>query len=192
VIFTCGDLHELTGLVVDAWRTGADRDWTAPAGTVEWSCSKTADHAVDTVFAPALFLASRKRDGYPGYGVRTPGPDASPALLIEALETASRVLSAVVQAADPDTRAVIWRRPRVETRGPEDFVPRGGLELILHAHDVCTGLDVAFDPPAALCEPLRQHTKSWPHWQSPAWSPLTMDGDAWTDLLRASGRLVPG
>ena len=189
MIFTGEDLEELTRLVAGTWRSGADRDWSVPAGTVEWSCTKTADHAVDTVFAPALFLASRKLDGYPGYGIQTPGPDAAPALLIEALETASRVLVAVVGAAEPDARAVIWRRPQIETRGPEDFVPRGALELILHAHDVCIGLGVAFDPPADLCERLRQHTRSWPHWQSPGWSPLTMVGDAWTDLLRASGRV---
>ena len=81
----------------------------------------------------------------------------------------------MVRAAEPDARAVIWRRPQIETRGPEDFVPRGALELILHAHDVCTGLRVAFDPPADLCERLRQHTRSWPHWQSPGWTPLTHD-----------------
>jgi uncharacterized protein (DUF952 family) len=188
VIFTGEDLDELTRLVADAWRSGADRDWSVRAGTVEWSCSKTADHAVDTVFAPALFLASRKLDGYPGYGIQTPGTGAPPAVLIEALETAARVLVAVVRDAPPDARAVIWRRPQIETRAPEDFVPRGALELILHAHDVCTGLRVAFDPPADLCERLRQHTKSWPHWQSPGWTALTMAADPWTDLLRASGR----
>ena len=101
--------------MADAWRSGADRDWSVPAGTLEWSCSKTADHAVDTVFAPALFLASRKLDGYPGYGMHTPGPDAAPALLVEALETAARVLVAVVGAAPADARAVIWRRPQIET-----------------------------------------------------------------------------
>lgn len=187
-MFTCEDLDVLTGLVADAWRSGADRDWSVPAGTLEWSCGKTADHAVDTVFAPAIFLASRRLDGYPEYGISTPGPGAPPALLIEALETAARVLSAVVKSAEPDVRAVIWRRPRIETRGPADFVPRGALELILHAHDVCAGLGVDFSPPEDLCERLRHHTRSWPQWNSPGWAPLEMTGVAWSDLLRASGR----
>jgi hypothetical protein len=120
--------------------------------------------------------------------VSTPGPDAAPEVLAEAVETAARILAAVVTAAGPDVRAVIWRRPRVETRGPADFVPRGALELMLHAHDVCTGLGVPFVPPAELCERLRRHTRDWPHWRSPGWAPLTLAGDPWDDLLRAAGR----
>ena len=52
------------------------------------------------------------------------GPDARPEDLVEALGTVARILSAVVSAAPPDARAVIWRRPRVEVRGPDDFAPR--------------------------------------------------------------------
>lgn len=66
--------------------------------------------AVDTVVAPAFFLASRKRDGYPGFGVSRPGPDTGPVALAEALETASRVPVAVVTVAGADARAAIWRR----------------------------------------------------------------------------------
>ena len=186
-------MEHLSALVVDAWRTARDRDWSVRAGTLEWNCTRTADHAVDTVFAPALFLASRRLDAYPGgYGFKTPGPDADPALLIEALEVATRVLVGVVKTAEPDVRAVIWRRPQVETRGgPEDFVPRGGMELILHAHDVCSGLGVSFRPPAALCERLRQHVEAWPYWGDGGWPHLAMTGDAWADLLHSSGRGDP-
>ncbi|NUR72702.1 MAG: hypothetical protein HOU81_17945 [Hamadaea sp.] len=186
--FTLGDLEELTGFVIAAWRTGLDRDWSAPAGTLTWSCLRTADHTVDTVLAPAIFLASRKLDGYPAYGISTPGPDASPSVLIEALATATRILTAVVRAAESDVRAVIWRRPQVEIRGPMDFPPRAGLELILHAYDICRGLGVPFEPPAELCERLRAHTRDWPMWASPGWSALSSEPNAWRDLLLASGR----
>ncbi|NUT36374.1 MAG: hypothetical protein HOV79_25235 [Hamadaea sp.] len=186
--FTVGDLRELTAVVAEAWLRGADRDWDAAAGSLTWSCRRTADHAVDTVLAPAIFLASRKRDGYPSYGVSTPGPDASPVELVEALFTATRIHCAVVEAAGPHVRAVLWRRPRLEVRGAADFPPRAGLELILHAHDVCRGLGVAFRPPVGLCERLREHTRDWPMWDSPGWSAPAMTGDPWPDLLRASGR----
>jgi hypothetical protein len=191
VAFTSDDLTTLTALVADAWRSGLDRDWSAPAGDLEWSCTKTADHTVDTVLAPAFFLASRKQDAYPEFGAFSPGSDARPDLLVEALETAARILIAVVTAAEPDARAVIWRRPQVELRGPADFVPRGGFELALHGHDVCTGLGVAFRPPTGLCERLREHTRAWPYWSSPGWSPPTMTGDPWTDLVVSSGRRPP-
>lgn len=187
--FTCDDLEELCACVVETWTSGVGRDWTVAAGTLEWSCLRTADHTVDTVFAPALFLASRKLDAYPTYGIFTPGPDAEPPVLIEALQTMTRILIAVVRAAPPATRAVIWRRPAAETRPPPDFVPRGALELILHAHDVCSGLGVEFRPPEPLCERLREHTVEWPMWTMvPGWHAPAMTGPAWPDLLASSGR----
>lgn len=187
-MFTADDLVWLGDEVIAAWRAGAKSDWSARAGTLDWSCAKTADHTVDAVFAPAIFLASRRLDDYPGYGVSTPGEQASPATYAEAVGTAVRVLEAVVRAAQPEARAVIWRRPLVEVRGPQDFAARGALELILHAQDICAGLGVAFGPDAGLCERLREHTQAWPMWSSPGWSALAMEGSAWVDLLRASGR----
>jgi hypothetical protein len=188
VTFGCDDLEELAALVAGAWRRAADHDWSAPAGVLEWTCTRTADHAVDTVLAPAFFLASRRRDDYPPFAPTSVGPDPRPGDLADGVETAARILAAVVRTTAPDVRAVIWRRPRVETRPPRDFVPRGALELIVHGHDVCTGLGVPFAPPAPLCERLRRHTGEWPHWRSSGWSPLTLAGDPWADLLRAAGR----
>jgi hypothetical protein len=187
-MFTVEDLEGLAGLVAGAWRVGLDRDWSVPAGTLEWTCARTADHTLDTVLAPALFLASRRTDDYPAGEPFTLGPDAGPQDLADGVETAARVLAAVVTATPDEVRAIIWRFPRVETRPPADFVPRGALELALHGHDVCAGLGVPFDPPTGLCERLRAHTREWPHWSSPGWRPLTMTGDPWDDLLRSSGR----
>lgn len=185
--FSIADLEALTELVSAAWTSGAERDWSVPAGTLHWSCTRTADHAVDTVAAPALFLASRRTDAYPDVGWDlTMGPDATPGELVEGLAIASRLLIGVVGAAGPEVRAVIWRRPRIETRPPIDFIPRGALELILHAHDVCAGLAVPFEPPADLCARLREHTRDWPMWT--VWDALDATDDPWGDLLLASGR----
>lgn len=187
--FTADDMYELSGLVARAWTDAADRDWSVPAGTVEWSCTRTADHAVDCVYAPAFFLASRKLDTYPEVGGSdlTLGPDASPDLLVQSLELATRLLVAVVNDADPEVRAVIFRRPEIIVAAPPDFVPRGAMELILHAHDVCTGLKVPFEPPAELCYRLREHTRPWPMW-TVAWNALSRTEDPWDDLLTSSGR----
>ncbi|GIH07567.1 hypothetical protein Rhe02_56340 [Rhizocola hellebori] len=188
-MFTPEHLVRLGSEVGDAWRSGAESDWTARAGSLEWSCARTADHAVDTVFAPAIFLASRRLESYPEYGVSTLGDQAAPHQYIEAVATAVRVLEAVVLAAEPEARAVIWTRPQLAVRGPQDFAARGALELILHTHDVCTGLGVAFEPSAEICAALREHTHQWPMWTvAPGWRALTMDGPPWRDLLQASGR----
>jgi hypothetical protein len=187
-MFTGADLDQLVALVAASWRDADGADWSVPAGTLDWSCHRTAVHAIDTVTAPALFLASRRQDRYPtSLGIAVP-PAAGAAELVEALSIAARLLTAVVATAGRDEHAVIWRRPVIRTRPPGDFVPRGALELILHAHDVSTGLGIPFDPPRDLCERLRRHTCDWPVWQTPGWAPLTMTGDPWADLLRSSGR----
>src|SRR5262249_38697087 len=54
--FTIEDLDALVESVAGAWLAAADRDWSARAGTLEWTCHATAVHAIDTVIAPALFL----------------------------------------------------------------------------------------------------------------------------------------
>ena len=96
--FTAGDLEELSALVATTWITAADGDWSAPAGTLEWSCLATADHAVDCVYAPAFFLASRRTDRYPhAGGDLTMGEEATPERLVESLAIATRLLVAVVR-----------------------------------------------------------------------------------------------
>lgn len=164
-----------------------DRDWSARAGTLEWSCRQTADHAVDCVFAPACFLASRRTDRYPAAAELLLGDAATPAALVESLDVATRVLAAVVHDAGPDVRAVIFRGTPAVLGAPADFVPRAAMELALHAHDVCTGLGVAFEPPAPLCHRLREHTRPWPLWTR-LWGELGATDDPWGDLLAASGR----
>jgi hypothetical protein len=186
--FTVDDLHALTDLVARAWTAAAGADWSARAGTLEWTCLATADHAVDCVYAPAFFLASRRRDAYPDVGAdRTLGRAATPARLVESLQIATRVLAGVVDAADPSVRAVIFRRPEIIVGAPRDFPPRAATELVLHAHDVCEGLGVPFTPPEDLCHRLREHTRPWPMWTI-YWNGLGATSDPWGDLLAATGR----
>jgi hypothetical protein len=191
------DLDEVAALVVGQWRAGLDRDWSAPAGTLEWSCARTADHTVDSVLAIAFFLASRKEDGYPewGWGELTMGPDAPPAHLVDGLEAVCRVLSGVIATAPPGTRAALRRWPQVETGGPDDFAARGALELVLHGADVCAGLDLPLVPPTGLATRLRDHVREW-LWVDaraapPAVAPvgtLSPTDDPWSDLLEGTGR----
>ena len=186
--FTTADMHELSELIADTWTEAAHLDWSVPAGTVDWSCAQTADHAVDCVYAPVFFLASRRTDDYPQVGLdMTLGAAATPARLVESLRIATRVLVAVVNDADPDVRSIIFHRPQPLIGAPADFVPRAALELILHAHDVCYGLGVPFVPSADSCYRLREHTRPWPMW-SVVWNELEYTDDPWGDLLVASGR----
>ncbi|MEN3273510.1 MAG: hypothetical protein V7636_2271, partial [Actinomycetota bacterium] len=156
-----------------------------------WSCTKTADHALDCVIAPAVFLASRRTDAYPEGGGWTLGDAATPSALIEAVHIVTRLHVALVSTTDPSVRAILWRRPAPRVAPPTDFPPRAALELALHAHDVCAGLGVPFSPAPDVALHLRDHTRDWPFWDADkvvGWSPLSDGADAWGDLLRASGR----
>ena len=187
-VFDPDDLLALGAYVAERWTAGADRDWSVPAGTLEWSCTATADHAVDCVFAPAVFLASRRLDRYPDVPIFSAGPDATPQQFVESLDVMCRIVVDVVAGADPAIRAVLFGGPSVVTGRPADFVPRAGLELILHAHDVCAGLDVDFEPDAAWCRRLRDHTARWPMWVQAFGAELPRTDDPWGDLLAGSGR----
>ncbi len=186
--FTAADMYALSDMVTSAWTAAATRDWSARAGTLEWSCLATADHAVDCVYAPAFFLASRRTDAYPDTGQNMSlGANATPQRIVESLTIATRALVAIVNDAPPETRAVIFRRPEIMTAKPEDFLPRAAIELALHAHDVCAGLNETLEPPLDLCHRLREHTRPWPMWTL-AWNGLPQTDDPWRDLLVASGR----
>jgi hypothetical protein len=161
-----------------------------PAGSLDWSCLATADHAVDCVYAPAFFLASRRTDRYPEAGDdMTLGDAATPALLVDSLRLATRLLVAVVRDTPGDVEAILFARPATLGR-PRDMPPRAALELAIHSFDVCSGLGVPFAPPPAICTRLRDHTAAWPLWGA-GFAEVTPSGDAWADLLRAAGRVTP-
>ena len=61
--FTAGDFRTLAELVLDGWTQAAGRDWSVPAGSLEWTCLATADHTIDCIFSYALFLTSGCQDG---------------------------------------------------------------------------------------------------------------------------------
>ena len=185
--FTVEDLEEVAVCVAEAWAQGSSRDWTVLAGTLEWSCQQTANHAVDTLIAPAFFLASRRLDRYPEGGGWSPGDNAPPEAYVEGVQLGTRILAGVVRDTPEDVEAILFRTPRTIGRAA-DFAPRGALELVIHAHDVCAGLGIGLEPPRTALEHLRQHVKDWPFWGS-YWPHLSLDGDPWTDLLSVSGRL---
>jgi hypothetical protein len=183
--FSVEDFRALCALAGTALRAGLDRDWSARAGTLDWSCSETLDHTIDCVFSYALFLGSGRQDSYPPFGELHALEGATPLDLVQGLHAVTTMLEGVIRVVPPETRAILLRRPTVVTGGPADFAARGALEMVLHAHDICSGLRVAFEPPHDTCARLRDHTAGWPGQR-----PITPSEDAWTDLLERSGRMT--
>jgi hypothetical protein len=186
VPFTGQDFDLLSGLVLGHWTASQHLDWSVPAGPVEWTCLRTAEHVIDCVFSYALFLGSGKQDAYPRWGELQALPGAATADMIDGLRAVTTMLSALIATTPADARVIIWRRPVVSLGSPDDFAARGALELALHASDIAVGLTASFEPPADLCRRLFAATDGWPgnHEIDPT-------GDAWSDLLARSGRLRP-
>src|SRR5260370_42236136 len=109
--FSADDFATLSGLVLDAWRSGLDRDWSVPARTLDWSCWQTADHTVDCVFSYALFLASRRQDAYPPFGELRALAAATPADLVNGLQAVTTMVCAGIVAVDPTPRAAVHYPP---------------------------------------------------------------------------------
>ena len=181
--FSVEDFCALSALADRALRSGLDRDWSVPAGTLDWSCSQTLDHTIDCVFSYALFLGSRRQDSYPPFRELHALEGATPLDLVQGLHAVATMLEGVIRVVPPDTQAVLLRRPTVVTGGPDDFAARGAHEMVLHVHDIASGLGVAFAPPREQCERLLDRTDGWPGQQ-----PIVPSGGAWTDLLGRSGR----
>jgi hypothetical protein len=118
----------------------------------------------------------------------TAGPDATVQQLVESLEVMCRLLVDVVNGTPAHVRAVLFAGDQPILGAPADFVPRAGLELILHAHDVCLGLGIAFEPDVDLARRLRDHTADWSMWTMLFGRVVPRTDDPWDDLLAASGR----
>src|SRR5687767_5032130 len=100
--FGADDFKALSGQVLDAWQSAIDRDWSVPAGTLEWSCLHTAAHLVDCVWSYALFLASGLQDRYPhGIDDLRATVDATPEDMVDHLRAVTTMLWAVITTAPP-------------------------------------------------------------------------------------------
>ncbi|MCA0436958.1 MAG: hypothetical protein M9891_12250 [Austwickia sp.] len=137
-----------------------ERDWTAtPARDLDLSCRATLTHVVDGLhhFTCQVLTAHPESTGT-AYELR-PRPRASPATggvrdpagedLLRGLTTYGGILAAVVEAADPASRAY---HP-YGAADPAGFATMGALEVVVHAYDIAAGFGGTWAPPAVVAWP---------------------------------------
>ncbi|MFW5416174.1 maleylpyruvate isomerase N-terminal domain-containing protein [Nocardiopsis sp. CNT-189] len=161
-----------------ALRRGADADWSAPAGGLDWTCTATAVHVWDDMFGYATQLTGRRTGGYVAFEV-VADDGVTPEQLAQGLEASGGVLAAAVRTTPPEVRA--WH-PYGDA-GPIGFAAMGMVEALVHTHDIAAGLGLEFTPPE---EPVaRALARLFP--QAPG------TGDPWAELLWCTGRgALPG
>ncbi|WP_203907595.1 maleylpyruvate isomerase N-terminal domain-containing protein [Rhizocola hellebori] len=120
-------------------------DWGRRAGTLEWSCWTTAAHVAHDLLAYAGQLAARPDHAYLPCDL-VARESASPRDVLRTVAGCGRLLSTMLAASAPTTRAWHW--------GPTDpsgFAALGVNETLMHTHDITQGLGIGWSPPDWLC-----------------------------------------
>jgi uncharacterized protein (TIGR03083 family) len=178
---TADDLEAALDAVTATLRPATGRDWSVPAGGLEWSCRRTAEHLGDCLLSYAAQLAARPTTRYVRFLAEVPA-DASTAEVLEFAEAGARILVATVRVSPPEVRAY---HP-TGMADPAGFAAMGCVELLAHGHDLAEGLGLPFDPPRGPC--AAAVARLFPELTS---SPVS--DDPWQSLLWATGRReLPG
>jgi len=158
-------------------RPAADRDWSTQAGDLDWDCRRTLDHIVDAPMFYATNLAMRSTQRLPN--VRAGAPQAPIAQIIDVLEYSAAILFRLAEATPPEVRG-FHSAGMADAQG---FVAMACDEILIHTHDIASGLGLAYQPPAELCEAVLRRLFPW----------AEAGLDPWPGLLWANGRApLPG
>jgi hypothetical protein len=139
------DVDQAVAEMVRVLAPHGSADWRCPAGSLDWSCWETAAHVAHDLLAYAAQLAARNESAYLPFDLVVRDA-ASPADLLRIVSSAGRLLSTVLNTADPAMRAWHW--------GPTDpsgFAALGVNETLVHTFDITAGFGVRWDPPETLC-----------------------------------------
>jgi hypothetical protein len=139
------DLDQAVAETVRVLTPHESADWQRRAGTLNWSCWKTAAHVAHDLLAYAGQLAAQPDSAYLPFDLVV-RDDASPRDLLRIVAGAGRLLSTALATSDPSVRAWHW--------GPTDpsgFAALGVNETLVHTHDITEGLGIRWRPPESLC-----------------------------------------
>jgi hypothetical protein len=142
---TATEVQDATSEMQRALGDAADADWSARAGDLDWSCRSTGGHIADDLFSYASQVIAQPTRGYLPIEANIEAR-ATPAELLESVAMCGRLLGLAVSSASPAARAY---HP-CGLSDPEGFAAMGVLEVLVHTHDIASGLDLAWVPPDDL------------------------------------------
>ena len=177
---TSDEFAALADFSIDALTEVVDADWTTRAGVLEWSCWRTVDHMVDCLFSYALQIGARAPSGYLPFEELHAKPEATPLDLVAGLRSVTALLVAVVR----DSPGTVTASDGALELGLSDWCARAAYELVLHTHDVVSGLGRDLDPPLELCRVILESDALWMLDREQA----RRGSDPWASLLFGSGR----
>ncbi len=177
---TSDELAALADFSIDALTEVVDADWSTRAGVLEWSCWQTVDHMVDCLFSYAMQIGARAQSGYLPFEELHAKLEATPLDLVSGLRSVTALLVAVVR----DSPGTVTASDGVLELGLAEWCARAAYELVLHTHDVVSGLGRDLDPPMELCRVIMESDALWMLNSEHAKG----GSDPWAALLLGSGR----
>lgn len=169
---TADDLLAAATACREALAPYTDRDWSVPAGDLDWSCAQVVAHQADALLFYASNLATQSRER--AASGRVGDPSLPPERLLGVRDTIAAILAGVVRGAPSGARGF---HP-AGLADPAGFVGMACTELFIHTADVASGLGVPFRPPDAIVR--RVLSRIFP------WAPT--EGDSWAVMNWAAGR----
>ncbi len=151
-------------------------DWAAPVPDLEMSVSEVVAHAAEGCLWYAIDLAARGEELDPvEHRVRA---DGAPSAVVETLRAYADIVASVIDAAPPSARGF---HP-LGSADPSGFAAMACDEMLIHTDDAARGLQIGFDPPPELADPVLRRLFPWV-------GDLT---DPWNQLRWANGRIAFG
>jgi hypothetical protein len=144
---TAGQIRDATSEMQRALGDAADADWSVAAGDLDWSCWSTGGHIADDLFSYASQVIAQPTRGYLPIEANIEAR-ATPAELLESVVMCGGLLGLAVSSASPAARAY---HP-CGISDPEGFAAMGVLEVLVHTHDIASGLGILWTAPDELCK----------------------------------------
>ena len=166
------DVRIASRLATELLDSAAERDWTVPAGDLEWDCRTTAGHIADALGFYAGHLGGRAKE-WLKFDI-VPHADASNGHLARLIGALGEVLAQITEVTPHD--AVAYHHSGM--RGRDTIAAMGCLEALVHTGDIAQGLDIEFDPPRDLCSRVIREL----------FSGAPKEPDSWRVLSWATGR----
>jgi hypothetical protein len=177
---TDSELADALDRALSALSEVVDRDWTRPAGSLDWSCWQTIDHTIDCVLSFALQIGQPGDSGFHPFEPMHAEPTATPSDLLQGLRSVSSLFLAITRNSPEELTA----SDGVMNLTIADWRARTAYEVALHTYDVSVGLGREFSLPASLSTSIMASPALWMLDRSEAQG----GSDPWTALIRGSGR----
>ena len=147
---TADHVRQAAQALRSALEPAAEADWQVPAGDLEWTVWETGVHVADdqVFYATQLIAQPGDRSGYTPFEVAMWEDASQPEALLRTIVVCAEILARVVESTPPDARGF----HNYGISDPEGFAAMGIVEVVVHTHDVATGLGLSYAPPADLCD----------------------------------------